>query len=241
MPRYETYSQVKKVYNISPETVRNWARRGAVRYKCVQNATRKTWLYDMESIGEYLQRDTEQAERAAEEAGPQPVRVIYIRVSSAKQAADLERQRELLTAAFPDAEIVQDIGSGLNFKREGFTRLVRRICRDEITQVVVTFKDRLARFGFELFKLLCTEHGCSVLVYGDGIENADADEEAETDLKDDLFAIINVLVASHNGRRAATLKRERKRLKEAAERDIKDEALPDATAEEKAEPDDGRE
>jgi predicted site-specific integrase-resolvase len=209
MPKYETYAKVKNVYGVSSETVKNWARRGQIRYKCVQNETRKTWLYDMESIGELLQRNTEQVEREAEAQRKRLTRVIYIRVSSNKQSADLERQRQLLSLAFPDTEIIEDIGSGINFKRPGLSSLVRRICRDEISQIVVTFKDRIARIGYELFKQFCTEHGCNILVYGEDPSNPPDDE---SDLKDDLLSIITVFVARHNGKRAGKLSKERKRL-----------------------------
>lgn len=229
-PRYETYTEVKKIYNVSPETVKNWARNGSIRYRCVQNTTRKTWLYDIDSIGEYLQNNTDNVERAEEKAGRRPVRIIYTRVSSAKQEADLQRQQELLLTAFPDTEIISDIGSGLNFHRPGFTKLVRQICRDRVSQVVVSYRDRIARFGYELFELLCKEHNCSILVYGEQLDDNHA-VDRETELKDDLLAVVNVFVASHNGKRAAALKRERKRL---ADENGKDKTIPDETTAETA-------
>lgn len=239
MPRYETYTRVKEIYNVSPETVRNWAKRGQIRYKCVQNATRKTWLFDIDSIGEYLQANTDEVERQEEERGNKPTRIIYTRVSSDKQSADLERQQELLSIAFPDTEIISDIGSGLNFHRKGFTTLVRKICRDQVTQVIVTYKDRLCRFGFELLELICKEHGCSILVYSEGLEHDDKSDD-ESDLKDDLLSVINVFVASHNGRRSAALRRERNRIKEAKpERDNQDKAIPDEVPREEIRQDDG--
>ena len=236
MSKYETYTKVKQIYAVSPETLRNWARKDQIRYKCIQNANRKTWLYDINSIGEYLQKDTTTIMSEEEKKGLRPSRIIYIRVSSKKQAADLERQRELLSLAFPDTEIISDIASGLNFHRHGFTSLVQGICRDKYTQVVVTFKDRIARFGYELFELLCKEHGCSILVYGDGINTEPRDDESE--LKDDLLAVVNVFVASHNGKRSAMLKKERKRInqqkdtKDPSKRDTKSETLSDSTSEE---------
>lgn len=234
MPRYETYSEVKKVYNVSPETIRNWAKRGQILYKCIQNKTRKTWLFDIDSIGEYIQRNTEEVKSQEEKNGTGPSRIIYIRVSSAKQSADLERQRELLSSAFPNTEIISDVGSGINFHRPGFTTLVRKICRDKISQVVITYRDRLCRFAFELLELVCKEHGCSILVYSEGMEpKSIADDESE--LKDDLLSVVNVFVASHNGKRAAALKRERKRLEDTANRDNQGSVISDKRSEKEAE------
>ena len=230
MPRYETYAKIKLLYNISPQTVRNWAIRGSIGYKCVQNETRKTWLYDVDSIGVFIQKNTDDVAKEIEDKRDKPIRIIYTRVSSAKQAADLQRQRELLSAAFPDTEVVEDIGSGLNFHRHGFTKLVRRICNDEITQVIITFKDRICRFGYELFELICSIHGTSILVYGDGIDDPKVIKDDESDLKDDLLSVVNVFVASHNGKRAAFLKKERKRIAEQnidSDGDFEGQALPD--------------
>lgn len=211
MAQYVTYAKIKQQYSISPETIRNWAKKGQIRFKTVQNATRKTWLYDINSIGEFIQSSTDATE--ANESVQKAYDVVYIRVSSRKQAADLQRQKELLTTAYPDAECISDIGSGLNYKRPGFTKLVRKICRGEIAQVVVTFRDRLLRFGYDLFKQLCDENGTRILVYGIGeISGSDDHSESDTDgeLKDDLLAIVNVFVARNNGKRAAILRKQRK-------------------------------
>jgi predicted site-specific integrase-resolvase len=210
MPKYETYSKVKQVYDISPQTVRNWARKGQIRYKCIQNETRKTWLFDIESIGEFIQNNTDAINEEQRKKGKQPTRILYARVSSDKQSGDLERQKQLLLEAFPNTEIISDIGSGINFHRPGLTKLVHRICRDEISQVVVTFKDRLARIGFELFELFCKEHNCSILVHSDGNGTNGEEFDPEYELKEDLLSIVNVFVASHNGKRSAVLKKQRK-------------------------------
>lgn len=229
MPRYETYTKVKELYNVSPETVRNWAKRGSINYKCIQNATRKTWLFDIDSIGRFLQETTDDIKENEVGTGKNATKIIYIRVSSAGQAEDLERQRKLLSDAFPNTEIISDIGSGLNFHKPGLTSLVRKICRDQVSQVIITYKDRLCRFGYELLELICKEHGCDILVYCNGIEDKIEQNDPEHELKEDLLSIVNVFVASHNGKRAAQLRKERKRLntKKNTNGDTKDQALPD--------------
>jgi len=147
---------------------------------------------------------------------------LYARVSSKKQANDLERQIELLQKRFPAGEVISDIGSGINYKRPGFTRLVGRICRDEIQEIVVTFKDRLARFGYDLFKQICHEHSVRIMVLSDtnnfsnpskGDSNTKYEKDTE-ELQEDLLSIVNVFVARQNGRRAGQLRRARKRQKE---------------------------
>jgi len=238
MAQYVTYAKIKQQYSISPETIRNWAKKGQIRFKTVQNATRKTWLYDINSIGEFIKSSTDATEAAS--TVQKAYDVVYIRVSSRKQTADLQRQKELLTTAYPDAECISDIGSGLNYKRPGFTKLVRKICRGEISQVVVTFRDRLLRFGYDLFKQLCDEHGTKILVYGFR-ENSGSDDHSEintdAELKDDLLAIVNVFVARNNGKRAALLRKQRKlqaaekTAEKTAEFDDQDKIISDDTPE----------
>lgn len=209
MPKYVSYAKVKQHYNVSAQTVQNWARRGSVRYKTIQNDTRKTWLYDLESIGEYI-KSSDTSENTESKANNKNITVIYARVSSSKQKPDLERQKELLLKSFPDAEVMFDIGSGINFKRPSFRKLVTRVCRDEISTIVVTYKDRLARFGYELFEQLCNEHSTKILVYS---KNTGVTENDEDELKEDLLSIVNVFVAKSNGKRSGFLKHQRK-LKE---------------------------
>ena len=67
--------------------------------------------------------------------------VCYCRVSSAKQRDDLDRQVERMREKFPDAEIIKDVGSGLNFKRKGLHALLERLMRGDKLKVVVASED----------------------------------------------------------------------------------------------------
>lgn len=217
MPKYVTYKKIKQLYDIGPETIRNWAKKGYIEYKTIQNEHRKTWLYDIESIGNYVNNKDKKNKF---------VRILYARVSNKKQEEDLKRQIELLQNQFKNDEIISDIGSGLNYQRPGFRQLVARVCRGEIQQIVVTFKDRLIRFGFELFEQICEENGCKILVLSKELLLYDIDEsEKETrELQEDLLSIVNVFVARRNGRRAGQLKKQRaqeKRNQEKIQKDAK--------------------
>jgi putative resolvase len=210
MPRYVGYQRVREQFDISAQTIKNWALRGSIDFKWIQNDTRKTWLYDPESIGRYI--DSKQVDTNSTEKPEKTV--IYCRVSSKKQESDLDRQVLLLTSAYPDYEVIKDIGSGLNFKRPGFSRMVEQICRGEVSRVVVTYKDRLMRFGYEFFKQICKENSCKIMVYSKEFELFDVEDEETRELQEDLLSIINVFVARRNGKRAGQLRRERKRLEE---------------------------
>src|SRR6266496_1206739 len=80
--------------------------------------------------------------------------VLYARVSSRKQQDDLERQIAYLRSKEPNAKLISDIGSGLNFKRKGLKALLERCLQGDKLTIVVAHRDRLARFGFELIEWL---------------------------------------------------------------------------------------
>jgi predicted site-specific integrase-resolvase len=106
---------------------------------------------------------------------------------------------------------LQDIGSGLNFERPSFKRLLDRVYEGSVMEVVVTNKDRLARFGFELIQWLFKKTDTKLLVLHNQEDRQDSRTE-EQELAEDLLSIVTVFVAKHNGRRGAENRRKRKAL-----------------------------
>ena len=109
---------------------------------------------------------------------------------------------------YPDAEIVSDIGSGLNFRRKGLLAILERLHRGDKLRVVVAYRDRFARFGTELIETLLERNGGELVVLNQ------RDLSSEEELTTDLLAILTVFGASVNG-----LRRYHKEIKE-------DKALP---------------
>lgn len=122
--------------------------------------------------------------------------ICYARVSTTKQKEDLKRQAAFLRERYPEAEIIEDIGSGLNFKRKGLLALLERAMRGERLQVIVSYRDRLARFGFDLVKWAIERSGGEVLV----LNQIDTSPTAE--LISDLMAIITVFSSRLHGLRS---------------------------------------
>jgi len=75
-------------------------------------------------------------------------------VSSRKQKDDLERQCTFLKNKFPNHTLIKDIGSGLNYKRPGLLKLLEFSNSGRAEEIIVSSKDRLCRFGFELLQWL---------------------------------------------------------------------------------------
>jgi putative resolvase len=129
--------------------------------------------------------------------------VIYARVSSAKQQADLDRQVARLedycaARGYQVGRIVKEIGSGVNDSRRKFLALLSDPKADTI---VVEHKDRATRFGFRYLEVLLSQTGRS-------IEVANLAEHDREDLLQDLSSIVYSMCARLYGQRQAKKKQE---------------------------------
>jgi predicted site-specific integrase-resolvase len=121
--------------------------------------------------------------------------ICYTRVSSTKQKDDLARQVVFMRQQFPKAEIIQDIGSGLNFKRKGLLSIMERCLQGDTITLVVAHRDRLCRFGFEFIEAMVTKGGGEILVL-DKTEHS-----PERELTEDLLAILHIFSCRMHGLR----------------------------------------
>ena len=98
--------------------------------------------------------------------------VIYARVSShdQKRSGDLDRQIVFLiehTAGLQNPVVLKEVGSGLNDGRVQLQKLLHMVCRGEVRNVYVTYKDRLTRFGYRYLETIFELHGVSIIVVKD--------------------------------------------------------------------------
>jgi len=76
----------------------------------------------------------------------------------------LQCQSDYLQSQYPTAEIISEIGGGLNYKRKKFLALLERVMQGDIERIVIAYKDRLARFGFDFFAWLGAINSCQIVV-----------------------------------------------------------------------------
>ena len=162
---------------LHPNTLRRYADQGKINHYRNEAGQR---LYDVES---YLR------------GSMPPAVVCYCRVSSHKQKADLERQIGFMQGRYPDAEIISDIGGGLNWRRKGLISLLERLHSGDKLKIVVAHKDRLARFGFELLEWMVQRNGGEIMV----LNRVDASPESE--ITADILAILHTYSARLHGLR----------------------------------------
>jgi predicted site-specific integrase-resolvase len=123
--------------------------------------------------------------------------ICYVRVSSQNQKDDLERQKILMKTQFPNYKIIEDIGSGLNLNKRGINKIIHLGIKGKINELVVAYKDRLTRFGFELIEEIITKYSNGTIK----ILNNKTEISQEEELVKDVMAIMNVYVAKMNGLR----------------------------------------
>ena len=120
---------------------------------------------------------------------PQPdafITLCYCRVSSAKQRDDLEKQVSLMRSIYPDAEVIRDIGSGLDEERRGYRTLLDRLLAGDKLQLVVAHRDRLCRFGLGTIQYLVEQNGGELVVLDKTVHSP------SEELTADLLSILHV-------------------------------------------------
>ena len=161
-----------EILRISRSTLRNLRKEGILKARRLPNGH---YDFDPESVYKYLlEKSGKSAERKI---------VIYARVSTPKQKQDLINQIEVaknfcIARGWKIDGIYKDIASALNFdKRKDFQLLLNEILSYRIAKVVITFKDRLTRTGFNFFENLFRRYGTEIVVINDYTSEENDTEE----------------------------------------------------------------
>lgn len=197
-------SKAAKEIGVTAKTLRRWEEQGKIEVERTAGGHRR---YDLAKLQGVIPRKPQPGGRKT---------IGYARVSSHDQKDDLVRQIALIES-FCAAngwtyEIVEDLGSGLNYRQRGLRQMVKRICLGEVGRLVLTHKDRLLRFGAELVFMLCEQFGTEVVII-----NASEETTFEEDLVSDVLEIIMVFSARLYGSRSHKNKKLVETLREAAE------------------------
>lgn len=185
-------NEVSEITGLAQSTLRLMHRKGElVPAKVSPGGTR---YYSDEQIKEYMGIETVSKR----------IVIGYARVSSRKQEDDLNKQIEnLKTYMFAKGysfEMITDIGSSVNYSRNGLTKLLERIHNGEVSKVVVLYKDRLVRFGFELLETVCKLNDCEIEI----VDNTPKTNEEE--LVNDLVKVVNVFGSELKGEQSKLIK-----------------------------------
>ncbi len=161
-------NEVLKLLRITRPTLTKYVKEGLVKVEKLPNGR---YEYDSESVYSFLNKDMKRKT------------YIYARVSASKQKPDLNNQIELLkqfcfTNGYTISGIYSDIASGISFeKRNDFFKMLDDIIDNKVERVVITYKDRLSRIGFDLFYRLFQKYNCEIVIMSEvGSEKLDRQE-----------------------------------------------------------------
>ena len=186
MSRFIKIGKAAELLGVSIQTLRRWESSGTLVPD--RKTSGKTRYYDLDKLLGLKNIESN-------------LTIAYARVSSHDQKQDLVRQAELLssycTSKGGNFEVIQDLGSGMNYHKKGLKRLLDMILEKKVTRLVITHKDRLLQFGAELIFALCQTRQVEVVIINQG-EEASFEEE----LAKDVLEIITVFSARLYGARS---------------------------------------
>lgn len=184
MPKL-SISEAAYLLGVSTDTLRRWEKEGKITSSRTEGGHRR---YDLTDI----LKDKED----------EGLTILYARVSTRPQLKDLARQIAVLETyaeikGWKNCQTIKDIGSGVNYRKKGLSKLLSILVEGQATRLVLTTKDRLLRFGSELVFSLCELYGVEVVIL-----NKDPDSSPEEELVKDVLEIITVFSAKLHSMRS---------------------------------------
>lgn len=175
---YVTPKQAREHYNVSEKTLKRWSDSGKIKFINTKGLHRR-----------YIINETTITNKK---------NYIYTRVSSKKQSGDLQRQIDFMSNKVRDAENISDIGSGFNYNRRGFQKIIREVIRGGVDSVFVSHPDRFSRISFDFFKWLFKHFGTKLIA----LSKTGLSKETNNDeFTEDIIGIITHYTAKYYGQR----------------------------------------
>lgn len=172
---------------VSRDTLRRWESTGKIKVERTAAGHRR---YDLAQL-----RGLVPSKSASDR-----VTIAYARVSNSAQKKELKKQVSCLESFCTEQgwtfEVVQDVGSGMNYRKSGLRQLIQRICQGDVGRIVMTHRDRLVRLGIELIFSLCEHFGTEIVII-----NASSLSEFEDEIAEDVLEIITIFSARLYGSR----------------------------------------
>lgn len=171
---------VAKILNVTVRTLQSWDRQGLL--PALRTPAGRRW-YSEEQINKFLNKENSQ--------NSGKINIAYSRVSSKQQKNELENQENFIKNYVNGNGMIigkyfSDIGSGLNYKRENFLKMIELVMERKVDKIFVTYKDRVVRFGFDFVEWICQRFGTEIVILND------KKTSPENELVNDLISIIHV-------------------------------------------------
>lgn len=169
--------EVRELYEISSNTLTNWVKRGLIEF---QKTPSGRYIYG-KKIDKYSLMKEQKRKN-----------IIYARVSTPTQKENLNRQIERLklyssAQGIIVTDVYDEIASALNYNRIKYRKLLKEVIESKIDNIVIEYKDRLLRIGFEEFEFICSLFGTKIII----IDESNIDKSRAQEITEDLISIIH--------------------------------------------------
>ena len=191
--------EVLKLLKITRQTLNKYKKIGKIKAIQLPNGY---YDYDKNDVYKLLNKNIER------------YNVLYCRVSSSCQKQDLINQRETLEHFCKNnciiiKDIYSEIGSGLNYDRKEFQRLINDIMEYKIDKIFITYKDRLSRVSFDLFRNIFEKYNTEIVV----LDEIDNPKEIEKEIFEEIISLLhNFSMKMYSSRRKNKLELIKKEL-----------------------------
>lgn len=188
-----TQKKVLEMLNITRPTLLKWEEKGLINPVILDSGHRR---YKSNEIKNILGLNDLREGKTC---------VIYSRVSTKKQkeSGNLKRQTERLNEiaiqnGYQVLEIYEEVASGINENRRSLNRMLRKVSSSDVDFLLIEYKDRLARFGYNYIEKYCKSHKTNILV----VEEVDK-KTLNEEMVEDMISIITSFSARLYGQRGA--------------------------------------
>jgi len=186
-------TEASEYLGVSINTLKTLANNGKVKSFKTTGEHRR---FRQEDLDAYMGVEKEKQEKLT---------VIYARCSTAKQKENLERQKDRLRkhaeAKGYKYVLIDEIASGINEKRNGIHKLIKMCFEGKVERILIEYKDRLARFGYEYLDAIFKNLEITVEV----VETKE--KKYEEELAEDIMKILTCYSARFYGRRGGRKKK----------------------------------
>lgn len=196
-----TVKKASEILGVHPKTIQKWDREGKIKTVRTPGGRRRI-----------PESEIKRLLGITEEKG---LIIGYARVSSHTQKDDLERQVETIKQYAKErgwqVQIFKDIGSGLNENRKNYRKLLELVTNGEVSKVIITYPDRLTRFGFKTLEFFFKENGAEIIIIND------KEKSPREELIEDLITIISHFAGKLYGMRSHKYKKLKEGVKKLIE------------------------
>ncbi|WP_394555927.1 IS607 family transposase (plasmid) [Priestia aryabhattai] len=170
--------KVAREIGVTIDTIRRWENEGKITSERTEGGHRR---YNLNEVLSYVKN---------KKKPPEKVAVGYARVSTNKERDNLKHQEQVIelycAAKGYRYKIIEDIGSSMDYEKEGLKELIKMVEHNQVSHLVLTHKDRLLRFGNEIIFEMCRLRGIEIVIL-----NEDKQKLNDKEVVEDVLSVIS--------------------------------------------------